>query len=181
MARWDPVRHRDIQESRYCHRTSLNRLDQFGMRLSRRGFCFRLDGRVKKTRAKDFCLKSSSQSRIVLWCLAVVCVWSTPLFAQTVADMANGPASGNSLARSHATLELDGPWRFQVGDDPRWADAGYDDSAWPTVSLSKPLSEQGVEGYSGYGWYRLKLQPQQFAQFNSPLGSPSLNLLVTGD
>lgn len=108
-------------------------------------------------------------------------MWAFPLLAQTPTETANGPASGASLARIHATLELDGPWRFQVGDDPRWADPGYDDSAWATVTLSKALSEQGVDPYSGYGWYRLKLQPQQLAQFNSPLGSSALNLLVTGD
>ena len=149
--------------------------------LSQRSFCFRLDGRAKKTRVKDFWLRSSSQSRILLCFLALIRVWTVPLFAQTPADMANGAASGASLAQSHATLELDGPWRFQVGDDPQWADPGYDDSAWPTVTLSKGLSEQGFEGYSGYGWYRLKLQPQQFAQFNSLPNTSALNLLVTGD
>jgi hypothetical protein len=78
-------------------------------------------------------------------------------------------------------MELDGPWRFHVGDDPRWADPGFDDSAWTTVTLSKPLTEQGIDAYSGYGWYRLRLQPEQLAKLNSTPGSPALDLLVTGD
>jgi phosphoserine phosphatase RsbU/P len=77
-------------------------------------------------------------------------------------------------------MELDGPWRFQVGDDPRWADPSFDDSAWPTATISKPLSEQGFDAYSGYGWYRLKLLPEQLSQFNLPGNSP-LDLLVTAD
>lgn len=27
-------------------------------------------------------------------------------------------------------VALSGPWRFRVGDDPPWADPGFDDSAW---------------------------------------------------
>jgi hypothetical protein len=77
-------------------------------------------------------------------------------------------------------MEIDGPWRFQVGDDPRWADPSFDDSAWPTVFLSKALSEQGFDAYTGYGWYRTRLQPQQLSQFNLP-GNPTLHLMVTGD
>ena len=101
--------------------------------------------------------------------------------AQSAAATSPAASGTNGSAKLHATLDLDGPWRFQVGDDPRWANAGFDDSAWTTVSLSKTLSEQGVEGYSGYGWYRLRLQPQQLAQFNNLSADSSLDLLVTGD
>jgi hypothetical protein len=76
---------------------------------------------------------------------------------------------------------LDGPWRFQVGDDPRWADAGFDDSAWTAVTLSRPLTEQGFDPYTGYGWYRLRLTSQQLAQFSPLPGKPQLDLLVSSD
>ena len=42
-------------------------------------------------------------------------------------------------------MQLDGPWRFQMGDDPRWADPAFDDSAWPTVMLGKTLADQGFD------------------------------------
>jgi hypothetical protein len=121
----------------------------------------------------------------MLCCLALFCVHTRPLDAQTPAAAApvSVPASASPApvsAKVHATMELDGPWRFQVGDDPRWADPSFDDSAWPTATISKPLSEQGFDSYSGYGWYRLKLQPRQLAQFNLPANS-QLDLLVTGD
>ena len=78
-------------------------------------------------------------------------------------------------------MELDGPWRFHEGDDPRWADSSFDDSAWATMTLSKPLTEQGFDAYKGYGWYRLRLQAAQLAKLNDIPGNPPLDLLVTGD
>jgi hypothetical protein len=79
----------------------------------------------------------------------------------------------------HAVLSLDGPWRFQTGDDPNWADPGFDDSKWPTVTLDKPLSAQGFDSYSGYAWYRIHVQPQQLSTIaNLSPGTP-LVLLAT--
>jgi hypothetical protein len=76
-------------------------------------------------------------------------------------------------------MVLDGPWRFQTGDDPRWADPGFDDSAWSTVALGQPLGDQGIDSYSGYAWYRIRLQPAQLAPFGNVSGAPPLNLLLT--
>jgi phosphoserine phosphatase RsbU/P len=121
-------------------------------------------------------------AQLILSWLVLLCVY--PIFASAQASAGvTPPASSapNSWAtRIHGTMVLDAPWRFQVGDDPRWADPAFDDSAWPTVTLSQALSEQGFDSYSGYGWYRLRVQPQQLSQFNIP-GNPALDLLVTGD
>ena len=78
-------------------------------------------------------------------------------------------------------MKLDGPWRFQVGDDPRWADPDFDDSAWATISLDQSLMEQGLDSYSGYAWYRLRLQPQQLAQISKLPANPPSGLLLTSD
>ena len=124
-------------------------------------------------------------ARLILGCLALLCAGSMPLSAQNAAAAAPAPAAtpanDAALARVHSIMDLDGPWRFQTGDDPLWSAPGFDDSAWPTIMLSKPLAEQGVDSYTGYAWYRLRLQPQQLAQFNSLPGSPQIDLLVTGD
>ncbi len=88
------------------------------------------------------------------------------------------PKSGITPPGIHGILELDGPWRFQIGDNPQWADPAFDDSSWPTVMLGRQLSEQGVDTYSGYAWYRLRLQPPQL-QSGYNTASSSLNLLVT--
>jgi phosphoserine phosphatase RsbU/P len=126
---------------------------------------------------------AKSNARWMLCRFALFCVLTIQVAAQ--APQAAAPAAGfanNAIpGRIHATIDLDGPWRFQVGDDPRWSDPGFDDSAWPTLTLSRPLTEQGFDSYAGYGWYRLRLQAQQLAQFNTLPGNPPLNLLLTGN
>jgi len=78
-----------------------------------------------------------------------------------------------TVSLSEAAATLTGPWRFHVGDDPHWADAGFDDSGWERVDLSAPASAtdgdvglpnyapgwsaRGHPGYYGYGWYRIAL------------------------
>ncbi|HWG22385.1 MAG TPA: SpoIIE family protein phosphatase [Terracidiphilus sp.] len=72
----------------------------------------------------------------------------------------------------HTIVDLDGSWRFQIGDNPQWADTGFDDSAWPMVALGKPLSEYGFETYAGAAWYLLRLDPRTIPHGlpGSPLG-----------
>jgi sigma-B regulation protein RsbU (phosphoserine phosphatase) len=77
-------------------------------------------------------------------------------------------------ATIHGTLKLDGAWRFHTGDDPAWADPAFDDSHWDKVNLSTSLVEQGIETYSGYAWYRLRLRPVPIPDS----GQLSLSLLV---
>lgn len=125
-------------------------------------------------------------SRVVICGLALVCAAGIPIAAQSTASPTAVPSAAptnNGLSgKVHHIVELDGQWRFQTGDDPEgrlgWADPSFDDSSWATVSLSKPLSEQGLDAYTGYGWYRVRLLPQQVAQFIAAQGSSSLDLIV---
>jgi hypothetical protein len=54
-------------------------------------------------------------------------------------------------------LVLDGQWRFHPGDDPRWADPAFNDSAWPLLRSDKTWSDQGYKDMSGYAWYRARV------------------------
>jgi sigma-B regulation protein RsbU (phosphoserine phosphatase) len=49
---------------------------------------------------------------------------------------------------------LNGEWRQQVGDDPRYADPGFDDSSWSRVTMPKAI----VPGTYGYTWHRIHLE-----------------------
>lgn len=49
-------------------------------------------------------------------------------------------------------------WKFHQGDDPAWAAPDYDDSQWRAIKVGKPWEQQGMEGYDGYGWYRLRFR-----------------------
>jgi sigma-B regulation protein RsbU (phosphoserine phosphatase) len=116
--------------------------------------------------------------------LAVVCLCALPLFAQQSAPVpaATGNAAGiESAAGIRAITILDGQWRFHTGDDPQWADPAFNDSDWPTVALGESLSEQGFDTYTGFAWYRLKIQPQQLAQFGNLASGQPLSLLISSN
>jgi len=111
--------------------------------------------------------------------LALSCAVA-PLIAQSTPPAANTAAS--AAAPSSAPLDfrpvvsLNGPWRFQIGDDLEWAESPFDDSKWQAVTLGDSLASQGIDSYSGYAWYRLTLQPGQLAQFSSAPLAPELLL-----
>jgi hypothetical protein len=119
--------------------------------------------------------------RMTLVALAMHFAGDLPMAAQGVGAPAAAATNVQVVAGVHSTIDLDGPWRFQVGDDARWADPGFDDSTWQKVSIHQPITEQGFDAYTGYGWYRLRLQPQQFAQLSSGSGNSSLDLMVSSD
>jgi hypothetical protein len=101
------------------------------------------------------------------WLLAVAGIGLTGYPASAATD---GPIS---IALGHSIVPLYGPWRFQLGDDPRWADAAVDDAAWEPIDLTPAReshdadvgltgyvpgwSARGHPGYSGYAWYRLRI------------------------
>jgi Stage II sporulation protein E (SpoIIE) len=87
---------------------------------------------------------------------------------------------------THVTLgqslvPLNGPWKFTVGDSPLdpvthgalWAQPGFDDSHWETIDLTPTgihdpeggfsgyvtgWTARGHPSYSGYAWYRIRVQ-----------------------
>jgi hypothetical protein len=68
---------------------------------------------------------------------------------------------GQTLDVSHfqnGSTSLAGRWKFHPGDDPRWADPNFDDSAWKPVQVPGSLGRQGYPNFSGYGWYRRELR-----------------------
>lgn len=93
-----------------------------------------------------------------------------PTAGNTPRQRSDGPVR---VVLGNSATDLFGPWRFRTGDDPAWAQPGYDDSAWETVDLhapdDPPNPELGTSGfapgwtakghpsYSGYAWYRLRL------------------------
>ncbi|TKR31056.1 glycoside hydrolase family 2 [Luteimonas gilva] len=82
-------------------------------------------------------------------------------------------ASGE-LVLARAEIPLDGPWKFRIGDDPRWVDPHWDDGRWETVDLTPAPGahdpDVGLEGYVpgwmerghadvyGFAWYRQRLR-----------------------
>jgi len=82
----------------------------------------------------------------------------------------------------HSVVTLNGPWRFHVGDDPRWADPSFDDSHWEMVDMTPPPGARdpdvGLPGYvpgwgaSGVAWYRLHVTISDPANDTLALSGP---------
>jgi sialate O-acetylesterase len=51
-------------------------------------------------------------------------------------------------------LNLRGTWKFMLGDDMKWADPRFRDSAWDEIRVPSTWEDQGYPGYDGYAWYR---------------------------
>jgi phosphoserine phosphatase RsbU/P len=121
---------------------------------------------------------------LIAGCVAALSFGVLTTAAQTPASApaatANLSATNSAPAGIQGVINLTGPWRFQMGDDPRWADPSFDDSSWPVVALDEPLTSQGVEPYSGYGWYRIRFEPKQLAAFDNLSSTTPLDLLISG-
>src|SRR5262249_7981514 len=60
-------------------------------------------------------------------------------------------------------------WKYQPGDDPRFADPQFDDRAWETLSgTAITLGSIPKNGWRGIGWFRLRLKADP-ALANQPL------------
>ena len=73
-------------------------------------------------------------------------------------------------------MDLTGPWKFHKGDNLEWAQPDFNDSGWSSMDLTPPAGSYdpflgtsgfvpgwtalGDRGYSGYAWYRLKVNVQ---------------------
>jgi hypothetical protein len=128
---------------------------------------------------------AKSFSRLIFHLPAILFVGFFPLAAQTTSSTnTDTPAvlpASSAPSGVRAVLNLDDGWRFQQGDDPRWADPAFDDKDWTSLTLSTPIVQQGIVFYTGYGWYRLRLQPQQLAVLGNPAAHAPLLLLVTSN
>lgn len=87
-------------------------------------------------------------------------------------------------------LPLDGPWKFHIGDDPRWASPTFNDAAWVTQSLAAPAdandgdqgithfapgwAAQGFKGYQGFAWYRIHVDDALLARGDVAILGPAM-------
>jgi diguanylate cyclase (GGDEF)-like protein len=55
---------------------------------------------------------------------------------------------------------LSGWWAFHPGDDPAWADPGFDDTSWMRIRVPGSWRRQGFEQVTGMAWYRVRVASQ---------------------
>ncbi len=75
----------------------------------------------------------------------------------TSSETASAPATYPITSQRDPLLFLRGDFRFQRGDDPRWAAPDYDDSQWPLAPSDRPSTNAQTQLTSGVGWYRFSV------------------------
>lgn len=107
--------------------------------------------------------------------------------ATTTQTSTAAAASGQVIRLGSSIEELTGPWKFRTGDNMAWAQPDYNDSGWGELDMAPPQGSfdpylgtsgfvpgwtvRGYPAYSGYAWYRLRvnLQGVDGAMSSSPL------------
>ncbi|HEY5253558.1 MAG TPA: SpoIIE family protein phosphatase [Acidobacteriaceae bacterium] len=87
----------------------------------------------------------------------------------------SAPAVMVQTTPGQAAVALNGPWKFHTGDNLAWAQPNFDDSNWQDYTIDAkqsalPIAQllqspalpgwqrHGHSGYTGYAWYRIRLQ-----------------------
>lgn len=64
-------------------------------------------------------------------------------------------------------INLEGNWRFSIGDDTIWASPDFDDNNWEKIKVPATWEDQGFHGYNGYAWYRRTFEvPKELVGLN---------------
>lgn len=54
-------------------------------------------------------------------------------------------------------VNLNGQWKFSIGDNKSWAQSDCNDSDWDQIYAPRNWEDQGYIGYDGYAWYRTQV------------------------
>ena len=71
-----------------------------------------------------------------------------------------GRAQSFDASAAGGPVKLDAPWRLHFGDDPAYAQPGFDDSQWTLHRIDKDWASERNNGYGGqggYAWYRMRV------------------------
>ena len=100
--------------------------------------------------------------------------------AERVGLRGENPQPVTQITLGQSIVALNGPWKFHIGDNPKWAQPGFDDSGWQDYTIDPTHSsmtaveavqtpqlagwqQHGHPGYTGYAWYRIRLKTPQDA------------------
>lgn len=63
-------------------------------------------------------------------------------------------AFGASAEDLKGLVNLEGNWKFSIGDNPEWSNPDFDDSHWENIYVPSSWENEGFHDYNGYAWYR---------------------------
>src|ERR1700733_2528323 len=116
----------------------------------------------------SLCIFSAARVPMLRVCLLLLLLLPLPAYAAPAVDEPQNDSAAPADSVVHVKLgessvELAGPWKFHIGDDPAWAETDFNDSNWEDVDLTRGgnglalgWTARGHAGHSGYAWYRLQ-------------------------
>jgi phosphoserine phosphatase RsbU/P len=86
------------------------------------------------------------------------CVLQLAFLPHTGAAQSPPPAESIDLsAKRLQVTPVSTVWRFHLGDDPAWAQPGFDDSNWQVIHPRESWPEQGYPTNAELGWLRFSI------------------------
>lgn len=64
-------------------------------------------------------------------------------------------------------IDLNGNWKFHIGDKADWASPSFDDSKWSSIRAPSHWEDVGYNGYDGFAWYRKKFSGSELSKDRS--------------
>ncbi len=98
-------------------------------------------------RWRPFC---TSSVRAVWRTLLLACLVLPAIRVHAQAFQTPNPGTGSVV--------VGGKWQFHTGDNPAWASPAYDDSGWEQLRGDETWGAQTHPGYTGFAWYRRRIQ-----------------------
>lgn len=104
---------------------------------------------------------------LLLLCAGPGHAYAQPLRSQPASAGVALPAATIPVKLGESSSKLNGPWKFHTGDNAAWAQTDFDDAGWDSMDLATApgtaapgWTKRGYPGYSGYAWYRLRVDVQ---------------------
>jgi sialate O-acetylesterase len=70
----------------------------------------------------------------------------------------SGDISIMMLETLNLEVNLEGLWKFKLGDDLSWKESDLTDTDWEEISVPSLWKVSGYKDYDGYAWYRTKFK-----------------------
>lgn len=92
--------------------------------------------------------------------------WGFILFL-IIACMLGSFQSVGQKERWDKTIDLEGKWKFNIGDKAAWSDTYFNDQSWESIYVPSKWEDEGFNGYNGFAWYRTSFDGRELGSNNA--------------
>ena len=64
-------------------------------------------------------------------------------------------------------MDIEGYWKFTIGDREEYSQINYDDSEWEEIMVPSAWENEGFANYNGYAWYRFTFDGKDLQGFTN--------------